>query len=227
MEAIIEAARAAPAVHRVTPPVSISPEKVTIGIAMDPAFCFYYEDTFARLRSCGARLVFSPLSDTLPDCDALYFGGGYPELHLDALGKSTCTRQLKQVSEAGLPIYAECGGLMYLAREMVADHSFRMCSILPATAEMTNKIQGLGYVVGQSVQNTSFIPASMNIRGHEFHYSKVIPDYDAEFAFRLSRGKGIRNGQDGLVAENTVGTYTHAYFSDAFVQIIYRSSGTI
>ncbi len=219
MEAIIEAARAAPVVHRVTPPVSIPPEKVTIGIAMDSAFCFYYEDNFDRLRSCGARLVFfSPLSDPLPAADALYFGGGYPELHLDALSKSPCTGQLKQPAESGLPIYAECGGLMYLARKIVADSSYRMCSILPATAEMTNKIQGLGYVAGQSVQNTSFIPASMNIRGHEFHYSTVIPDHDAEFSFRLSRGKGIRNGQDGLIAENTVGMYTHAYFSDAFAQ---------
>ncbi len=219
VDAIIESAHLAPALHHATPPVSLPPAKVAIGIAMDPAFCFYYEDNFDRLRSHGARLVFfSPLTDPLPDCDALYFGGGYPELHLDALGKSPCTCQLKHASESGLPIYAECGGLMYLTREIVADSSYRMCGILPATAEMTNRIRGLGYVVGQSVQNTSFVPASMSARGHEFHYSTVIPDHDAEFAFRLSRGKGIQNGQDGLVAENAVGMYTHAYFSDAFAQ---------
>ncbi|MEN6442219.1 MAG: cobyrinate a,c-diamide synthase [Methanoregula sp.] len=219
VDAIIEAARTAPDVHHATQPVSLPPAKVTIGIAMDPAFCFYYEDNFDRLRSCGARLVFfSPLNDPLPDTDALYLGGGYPELHLDALSTSPCTRQLEHAAEAGLPVYGECGGLMYLAREIAADTSYRMCGILPASAEMTGKIQGLGYVSGQSVKNSTFLPASMDIRGHEFHYSKVIPDCDAEFAFRLSRGKGIENGQDGLIAGNTIGSYTHAYFSDAFAQ---------
>jgi len=193
--------------------------RATIGIALDDAFCFYYQDNLDRLRALGAELVFfSPLIDPLPDVDALYFGGGYPELHLPALESSLCTREMKSAVDAGLPLYAECGGLLYLTREIKADRTYRLCGILPAHAEMTSRVQALGYVKGESIVNTSFLPPLMSITGHEFHYSSVIPDHDAQFAFRLTRGKGIDAGKDGLTSGNVLGTYTHAYFTDAFAK---------
>jgi cobyrinic acid a,c-diamide synthase len=194
--------------------------RATIGVARDDAFCFYYEDNLDRLRAAGADLVFfSPLNDPLPEVNALYFGGGYPELHLPALESSNCTAELRSVVDAGMPVYAECGGLMYLAREIAADRTYRLCGVLPADVEMTPGIQALGYVKGESIGNVSFLPPSVSITGHEFHYSRVSPDRDAKFLFRLSRGRGIDSGKDGLVSINAVGTYTHAYFTDKFAGI--------
>ncbi len=199
--------------------------RATIGVAQDEAFCFYYEDNLERLRAAGADLVFfSPLHDPLPRADALYFGGGYPELHLQALESSDCTRELRSVVDAGMPVYAECGGLMYLAREIAADRTYRLSGILPADVEMTPGIQALGYVKGTSIGNSSFLPPSVSITGHEFHYSRLFPDRDAKFLFRLSRGKGIDSGKDGLVSVNAVGTYTHAYFTDKFAGIFVKAA---
>jgi cobyrinic acid a,c-diamide synthase len=191
----------------------------SIGVALDDAFCFYYQDNLDRLHDHGAELVFfSPLIDPLPEVDALYFGGGYPELYLPALESSRCTREMKTAFEAGMPVYAECGGLLYLTREIMADRTYRFCGILPANAEMTSRVQALGYVQGESLVETSFLSRSQSIIGHEFHYSRVLPDRDAEFAFRLTRGRGIDSGKDGLLSGNVVGTYTHAYFTDAFAK---------
>ena len=191
----------------------------TIGVALDDAFCFYYQDNLDRLRALGAELVFfSPMIDPLPDVDALYFGGGYPELHLPALESSRCTRDMKSAVDAGMPLYAECGGLLYLTREIIADRTYRLCGVLPAHAEMTSQVQALGYVKGESMGNTSFLPSLQSITGHEFHYSRVLPDRDALFAFRLTRGKGIDSGKDGLTSGNALGIFTHAYFTDAFVK---------
>jgi cobyrinic acid a,c-diamide synthase len=193
--------------------------RATIGVALDDAFCFYYQDNLDRLRAWGAELVFfSPLTERLPDTDALYFGGGYPELHLPVLESSPCTRQVKAVADAGMPVYGECGGLLYLTREIRSDRAYRLCGVLPAESEMTKKVQALGYVQGKSTGDIGFIPASQGIQGHEFHYSRVFPQKDAQFAFHLMRGKGIDDGRDGLIAHNTLGTYTHAYFSDAFAK---------
>jgi len=191
----------------------------SVGVALDDAFCFYYQDNLDRLRDHGAELVFfSPLIDPVPDVDALYFGGGYPELHLSALESSQCTREMKTACEAGMPVYAECGGLLYLTREIMADRTYRLCGIVPARAEMTSHVQALGYVQGESMVNTLFLSRFQSITGHEFHYSRVLPDRDAEFAFRLTRGKGIDSGKDGLLSGNVLGTYTHAYFTDAFAK---------
>jgi cobyrinic acid a,c-diamide synthase len=193
--------------------------RATIGVACDEAFCFYYQDNLDRLQTWGAELIFfSPLTDGLPDADALYFGGGYPELHLPALESSPCTREIKSAADAGMPVYGECGGLLYLTREIRSGRSYRLCGVLPAESEMTAQVQALGYVKGKSVGDLAFVPALQGITGHEFHYSRILPDHDAQFAFHLRRGKGIDDGKDGLISLNTLGTYTHAYFSDAIAK---------
>lgn len=191
----------------------------TIGIALDEAFCFYYQDNLDRISHAGAELVFfSPLHDRLPDVDAVYIGGGYPELHLATLELSPCTQNLTHAAGQGMPIYAECGGLMYLTRKIHADKSYRMCGVLPSTAEMTSRIQGLGYVNGKGTGKVPFMPSSVRITGHEFHYSQLNPDADAQYAISLYRGKGIVQGKDGLVSQNTLGCYTHAYFTPLFAE---------
>jgi cobyrinic acid a,c-diamide synthase len=203
--------------------------RASIGVALDDAFCFYYQDNLDLLRLAGAEMVFfSPLSGSLPDVDAVYLGGGYPELHLPALASSSCRHTLKKAADSGMPVYAECGGLMYLVKEITSDKTYRMCSILPATAEMTGQIQALGYVKGESMGNCSILPPGLKISGHEFHYSQVEPERDARYALRLSRGKGIVAGNDGIISQNALGCYTHVYFTrefaDAFVDAAVKFS---
>ncbi len=228
LDAIISYAKKSLAQHpqkKISSPCKKRRVCATIGVALDEAFCFYYEDNLERLRAAGADLVFfSPLHDTLPRVDALYFGGGYPELHLQALESSDCTAELRSVVDAGMPVYAECGGLMYLARKIAADRTYKLCGVLPADVEMTSVIQALGYVKGKSIGNSSFLPQSLTVTGHEFHYSRVFPDRDAQFLFRLSRGKGIDSGKDGLSSVNALGTYTHAYFTDKFAGIFVKAA---
>jgi len=228
LDAIIRAACSAPELHNPPAPTIIPPARATIGVAMDPAFCFYYENNFDRLRTAGANLIFfSPIADHLPEVDGLYLGGGYPELYLPELERSPCTPALKQAVDSGMPVYAECGGLIYLTREITADKTYRLCGVFPAGSVMTEKIQALGYVKGESVRAGSFLSPAGTISGHEFHYSRLDPDSDARYTFRLSRGKGIARGNDGLFTGNAVGMYTHVYFSqklaDLFVDTAMKS----
>jgi cobyrinic acid a,c-diamide synthase len=220
LDALIAAAGQAPPIKK-TIPVEKHIRKTTgtIGIALDEAFCFYYQDNLDQLSRSGARLIFfSPLNDRLPHVDAVYLGGGYPELHLASLESSLCTHDLRCAAEQGMPLYAECGGLMYLTKEIHADKTYRMCGVFPSTVEMTSRIQALGYVKGTGTGKVSYIPPSLGIVGHEFHYSRLDPDTDARYAISLSRGKGIVAGKDGVVSQNAVGCYTHAYFTRKFAE---------
>ena len=195
------------------------PSASRVGIALDDAFCFYYQDNLDLLSRAGAKLVFfSPLHERLPDVDAVYIGGGYPELHLAELESSPCTRDLYRAAEQGMPIYAECGGLMYLTRDLHAGKTYRMCGVLPSDTEMTSRIQALGYIQGTGTGKVSYMPSLLGISGHEFHYSRLDPDTDAQYAISLSRGKGIIAGKDGLVSHNALGCYTHAYFNLTFAE---------
>lgn len=219
LDAVVSAARNAPALTGRYGPPSLPPVSVRIGVASDNAFCFYYRDNLDRLVECGAELVFfSPLQDRLPDLDALYLGGGYPELYLPQLESAPCTPEIRKAAVRGLPVFGECGGLMYLAREVTGDTAYRMTGILPAVTEMTGRIQALGYVKGNVAGAGSFLSPGLAITGHEFHYSRLIPDNDARFVVSLSRGKGITGGKDGLAASNALGLYTHSYFTPAFAR---------
>jgi cobyrinic acid a,c-diamide synthase len=187
---------------------------VRIGVARDEAFCFYYYDNFCELERRGAELVFfSPLRDDLPAVDGLYIGGGYPELHMAELEAAPARRQLKRASLDGMPIYGECGGLMYLGRSIESDSgSHDMVDALPGSTVMTKKLQALGYVEAEVVGPNPAANMGRTVRGHEFHYSRFDSDRDARFAYKLCRGKGIMDGRDGLVEHNTLGGYLHAHF---------------
>jgi cobyrinic acid a,c-diamide synthase len=207
---------------RKEPEVSLE-GKVRIGVAQDEAFCFYYYDNLAVLRRRGAELVaFSPLCDDLPEVDGLYLGGGYPELHVQLLERGRARQQIKRASQDGMPIYGECGGLMYLGQEMICgDDRFQMVGALPGATQMTKSIQGLGYVEAEVVRENPIVEMG-KICGHEFHYSRMEVDRDARFVYRLTRGRGISEGWDGLLEHSTLGGYLHAHFCtfkvDRFIQ---------
>lgn len=218
IEAILDVARNAPPLA--VPPQTKTPDvtkRAVIGVARDEAFCFYYQDNLDRLARAGAEIrFFSPMQDSLPEADALYIGGGYPELHAQKLAESRCRQAIHDMAENGMPVYGECGGLMYLCRSVSGDHEVQMAGVLPARVEMTKKIEALGYVNGRFDGRPGLWAKTGSLLGHEFHYSRTECDPDARFAIRLAKGKGIQNGKDGLIEQNAIGTYTHAYFSDAF-----------
>lgn len=184
--------------------------EVSIGIAMDPAFCFYYQDMFDAFRDCGAEVVFfSPMAGEVPDVDGIYLGGGYPELYAEALENSETTRKLKGLAADGLPIYAECGGLLYLCETYEVDsRTYKLADVVPANTRMTDRLKALGYTEALPLDR-SF--SSHNIRGHEFHYSLTECDRDARFAYEMIRGKGIQDGFDGLIEHNTLAGYMHSH----------------
>ena len=227
IDAILDCASSAPPLAGYSAEKESFPEMVRIGIAMDEAFCFYYQDNLDRLRNAGAKLEFwSPIHDRLPEADALYFGGGYPELHAAALSTGSSCREVRSFADRGGPVLAECGGLIFMTEELTLrdEQSLPMSGVLPATTSMTGKVQALGYTEG--VFQSEIAPYSgILVRGHEFHYSRLEPARDARFGIRLSRGKGIWEGWDGLHVHRTIGTYTHAYFSDLFARQFIRDSG--
>ncbi len=203
-------------------PDSLSGGGIRIGVAWDPAFCFYYRENLDRLERRGGTLVyFSPLRDHLPEVDLLYLGGGYPELHASTLSTSPCTREIREAAEDGMPILGECGGLTYLCRSLLTqEQRYSMAGVLPADAEMHRRFQALGYIEGQGTGVCPLLPVGITYRGHEFHYSALTCDPGARFAARLRRGTGIREGQDGLTEYSTLGTYGHTYFTDPFADAL-------
>lgn len=196
--------------------------RIRIAVAYDEAFCFYYAENFEILRRLGADLrFFSPIRDPLPEADGLYLGGGYPELYAGALEESPTRHEIKKAAEDGMPIYGECGGLMYLCESVISKDGFsekKMAGVLPATTTMTGRLQALGYVEGDVVAENPVVAKGTVIRGHEFHYSKMDCARDARFAYRFRRGKGIDGNKDGLVEHEVLGSYLHTHFSTFSVE---------
>jgi cobyrinic acid a,c-diamide synthase len=198
---------------------SVHPTDVRIGVALDEAFNFYYADLFDVLRAEGASPVpFSPLRDSLPDADGYIIGGGYPELFLpDLEGNAALRESVKERCAAGIPVYAECGGLMYLTdriclkegwQERKADERYNMCGVFSGETIMPAR-RVVSYVEGESLGGSPLGPG--HFRGHEFHYSDVILSPGTKFTFSLSRGHGIEGNRDGALSGNTIGSYTHLH----------------
>lgn len=190
---------------------------VTIGVVRDSAFQFYYPDNLDALAHLGAKIVFiSPLSqDEIPPVDAIYMGGGFPETHAPQLAANTAFRdQLKGLSRKGLPIYAECGGLIFLGETLTLDGTtYPMAGILPIRFGLSRKPQGHGYTEVEVARENPFYEKGEILKGHEFRYSKILSiDYtETDMAFKMERGKGIVDKLDGLFRDNTFGTYTHIH----------------
>jgi cobyrinic acid a,c-diamide synthase len=188
-----------------------------IALGHDAAFHFYYEDNLARLRALGAELVpFSPLADAaLPDVDAVYLGGGYPELHAAALAANGAMRaSLRAAAARGLPVYAECGGLMYLADAIrtLDGVTHPMLGLVAGTAVMHDQLQALGYVEIETQRRTLFGDAGLRLRGHQFRYS-TLEGASAGDAYRLRKRRGGATFVEGWGDGNVLGSYVHVHFA--------------
>jgi cobyrinic acid a,c-diamide synthase len=221
------------------PPLEITPPPITpprwgraregvlkIGIIRDSAFQFYYPENLEELQKKGAELVeISPLSEKkLPEIDALYIGGGFPETHAIALaGNIDFRNDLRQAVEYGLPVYAECGGLMYLGESLIINNkTYPMVSIFPVKFSLEKKPQAHGYTMVEVGRPNPYYTSGIILKGHEFHYSRILtPPFNSPlskggyrgvyFAFRMKRGQGIIDKMDGLCYKNVLATYTHLH----------------
>jgi len=189
-----------------------------IGVAHDEAFQFYYVENLEMLREAGAELVFwSPLEEReLPEVDGLYFGGGYPELHARRLAENASVREgVRQFAEAGRPIYAECGGLMYLTEtlEDTDGVAHPMVGVLPTIVRMKPRRMALGYTEVTFAGSTPLGPAGSVARGHEFHYSTLGPVPESvERVYRLEQ-RGAAGCAEGYLVGRTLMSYIHLHFA--------------
>jgi len=199
-------------------PVFSNQEIVKIGVVRDSAFQFYYPENLEELEKRGAEIIdINALTDArLPDVDALYIGGGFPETNaLRLAGNAGFRNSIRHMAERGLPIYAECGGLMFLGESIGVDgEKYPMAGVFPITFDMKNKPQAHGYTIAEIDRPNPFYPLGTLLHGHEFHYSAVagIAEGALQYsAFSMQRGKGIKDKRDGLCFNNVLGTYTHVH----------------
>ena len=225
VDRVWEIAREAPAVEINIPdrqqeerPIR-SPGRPKIGFIRDSAFWFYYPENLELLEQLGASLVeCSALDDKeLPPVDALYIGGGFPESHAAALAANTEFRKsLREAVEAGLPVYAECGGLMYLGKELLVEEKvFPMTGVFPFRFVLDKRPHGHGYTILDVDAPNPFFPIGETLHGHEFHYSHI-PEWEEgpfTLVFNVKRGQGLHGGRDGLLYKNVLATYSHVHAS--------------
>ncbi len=190
-----------------------------VGIAFDEAFHFYYADNLARLEAAGAELVrFSPIQDAMiPEVDGLYFGGGYPEIAAAELAaNATMIASIHRFAESGGPIYAECGGLMYLARGIwTIDSVYHpMVGLIPGEVVVRDRLQALGYVEVVTRQPTIFGPAGLQFRGHQFRYSEFVslPDH-CDRRYDVQRRRTGQVVAEGYATRNVLASYIHAHWA--------------
>jgi cobyrinic acid a,c-diamide synthase len=212
-------------------------QEVVIGVIKDSAFQFYYPENLQALAERGAKVmeVSAIREKALPPLDGLYIGGGFPETHAQLLAENVDFRHsLREAAEDGLPIYAECGGLMYLGESLfVEGRSYPMAGVLPVGFGMEKRPQGHGYTVLEVEKENPFFPVGRILKGHEFHYSRLLwlQEGRAYLAHRVRRGSGIDGVWDGLCFKNVLATYSHLHalgcveWADALVEkaMLYRA----
>jgi cobyrinic acid a,c-diamide synthase len=192
--------------------------RVTIGYFADEAFSFYYPENLESLEDAGVRLVaVSPSDDAaLPELDGLYIGGGFPEVHAARLAdnRAFASSVLDRVAR-GMPVYAECGGLMYLARELEVDGAvYPMSGVLDLVVQQTAKPQGHGYESVVIDRENPFFPAGLELVGHEFHYSRIVGGQArGATVAHVTRGSGTGEHRDGIVVGRVWASYLHLHAS--------------
>jgi cobyrinic acid a,c-diamide synthase len=194
-------------------------DKTTIAIAKDQAFNFYYQENLDQLSESGARIqFFSPLNDDIvpESASGLYIGGGYPEVYAKSLSEnSPMLESISKLAMDGMPVYGECGGLMYLTRSIqdLKGVEHKTVGLLEAKTSMVRRLT-LSYTLAKSTRPNILTPAGSVVRGHEFHFSTLqdVPR-DAEFAYKLKRGIGIGDGRDGWTCYSTLASYMHTNFA--------------
>ncbi|KAG2476072.1 MAG: Cobyrinate a,c-diamide synthase [Nitrosopumilales archaeon] len=192
-------------------------QKTTIAVALDNSFNFYYPDNLNALRRYGAKIkFFSPLSDSkIPLCDGLYLGGGFPEILGGQLARNKVMKKnILKLAEKSIPIYAECGGLMYLTKSIGQDSKkFKMVGLFDVETKM-KKMLTLNYTRAQTTNDSIISRKGKTIQGHEFHYSELdCLSKDSKFAYKLSLGRGIKDNKDGLIEYNVLASYMHLHFA--------------
>ncbi|HMK53785.1 MAG TPA: Ni-sirohydrochlorin a,c-diamide synthase [Methanobacteriaceae archaeon] len=189
-----------------------SKKRIKIGVARDEVFTFYYQENLESLEANHADIIyFSPLHDEeIPDVDGIYLGGGYPEIFSRELEANHSMRKsVARFHQENRPIYAECGGLMYLTRSI---NQHEMCGVFPYHSQMTKKPQALSYTIAEAIEDNIILKKGETYRGHEFHYSKVnVEGKRPKFAFAVQRGSGIHSNKDGLMSKNVLASYVHTH----------------
>ena len=224
---ILEIIRSAPSLSGYPKPYN-KRHRARIAVALDGSFNFYYRDNLAALQREGATLdFFSPAKDRLPPAsDGLYIGGGFPEVIGRQLERNATMRNaIRKMAEDGMPVYAECGGLMYLTRSIThGDRKYRMAGLFDADTRMTKRMK-LNYTKGQAKSKSIVSCRPHTFHGHEFHYSELdsIPP-DSKFAYRLNIGAGITGCQDGMMLYNTLASYGHLYFDSSYYAASFLNS---
>ena len=185
-----------------------------IAVPFDDAYCFYYRENLECLESSGFRIKrFSPVAgDRLPDADAVYLGGGYPELHAEEIASNRDFLDgVRNMAQEGKPVLGECGGLMSLCSGMVDKEGTRhdMIGVFGCDSVFVNKRHGPTYVMADATPDNPLFNGS--VRAHEYHYSEVTASGNESFGFDVKRGQGIVDRKDGLIFRNTVGTYMHQH----------------
>lgn len=190
---------------------------VRIGVIRDKVFSFYYPENLEALDRAGADLIYidSLRDEDLPAIDGLYIGGGFPEVYGAELEQNTALRtSIRKAAATGMPIYAECGGLMYLARKLHYDgHSFEMCGVLPCDTRMSLKPKGHGYSAMSTITPNYLFAVGSVIKGHEFHHSQIV-NYNAQelqTIYQVQRGYGLNGKADGIIHRNVIASYNHIY----------------
>ena len=214
LERLVEIAKTSPKINTDMTPIWNTRQsgKTRIAVAYDEVFNFYYKENIESLEANNAKIMyFSPLNDeTLPDADALYIGGGYPELFSKELSEnSSMLKSIKKFHINERPIFAECGGLMYLMKSI---HEDAQVGVYPYTAVLTDRVQALKYTVCEVIKDNIISKKGDIIHGHEFHYSKVNVDkLKNPMAFKITRGKGSYEFMDGFMEKNTLASYVHTH----------------
>jgi cobyrinic acid a,c-diamide synthase len=192
--------------------------RLRIGVARDRAFSFYYEDNLDLLREQGAEIIpFSPMADrALPaQLDALYFGGGYPELYARELSENTpMLDQIRAFVRSGRHVYAECGGLLYLSQQLSTSDGrvYPLAGIMPLAMEMTGKLVDFGYVTVAFTQDCLLGPKGTSIRGHSFHYSRICSSSQVATSYQVEFSLSGRQQQEGYTCGNVLASYVHLHF---------------
>lgn len=216
LDRLIEIAKTAPRITSNITPIwnKLNKQQVKIGVAYDEVFNFYYKENIESLEANNAKIkYFSPLKDEeLPDVDGIYIGGGYPELFSKELNANqNMLSQIKNFHLEDRPIFAECGGLMYLMNSI---HEDAVVNIYPYKSILTDRVQALKYTIAEVKEDNIISKKGEKFNGHEFHYSKVLVNDNNiknKLAFEILRGKGSYNNQDGFMERNTLASYVHTH----------------
>jgi cobyrinic acid a,c-diamide synthase len=196
---------------------SASADVVRVGVPSDHAFSFYYEDNLDLLREQGAEIVwFSPMTDaSLPSgLDALYLGGGYPELHAKQLsGNRQMLEEVRRFAASGRPVYAECGGMLYLSESLSVDEdSYAMARVLPLSMQMTDRLVQFGYVTVEFTEDCLLGRKGTVVRGHSFHHSRIASQGEVATSYHVQYSMSGKEEREGFRRGNVLASYIHLHF---------------